>query len=68
MNLIFIEIHTDASGMGASGNEIVPSGWHTLPEALKALETARLAITQEIIDVGMARLGSGEREDEHARN
>ena len=58
VNRVFIEIHTDASGTGAGGNEIIPSGWYHLAEALKVLETARLTITQEIINVEWARLGA----------
>ena len=68
VNRVFIEIHTDASGTGAGGNEIIPSGWYHLAEALKVLETARLTIMQEIINVEWARLGAKDVEHEHARD
>lgn len=41
MSLIFIEIHTDAMGCGAGGNEIVPSGWYSVSEAIDVLKAAR---------------------------
>lgn len=40
MSRIFIEIHTDSSGRGAGGNEIVPSGWYDTEEAIETLLSA----------------------------
>lgn len=44
MGLIFIEVHTDATGTGAGGNEIVPSGWYSVSEAIGVLKAARKAL------------------------